>query len=217
MSKKEFRTCPEGIDETKLFGFSWMEHVAAIPSPLMLVTTYKASGKTNATMQSWSAFANHDGFYAIFGSVYKAGHMYRTIQETKALVIKFPDASVLPKCMETIRHNQEDDDEIAATGLTAEPAATVNAPRVKECFLNLECEYVWEKEIVPGSGQVVMCVKVLNLCMDEARYNDAKMGRYGETGYLYNIHSPRNPESGEVSETCVGILKKYGIYGELPG
>lgn len=73
----------------------------------------------------------------------------------------------------------------------------MNAPRIKEYFLNLECEYVWEKEITPGSGHVVMCVKIVNICMDEAYYNTEQKGRYGETGYLYNIHSPRNPETGK--------------------
>lgn len=53
--KKEFSTCPEAIDESRLFGFSWMEFVAGIPSPLVLVTGYKANGKSNASMQSWTS------------------------------------------------------------------------------------------------------------------------------------------------------------------
>ena len=54
--KKEFSHVPETIDEKELYGFSWMEHVTAIPSPLLVVTSYKENGKTNATMQSWSTF-----------------------------------------------------------------------------------------------------------------------------------------------------------------
>lgn len=50
--KKEFDACPAAIDESRLFGFSWMEHVLAIPSPLVVVTTYKANGLPNATIQS---------------------------------------------------------------------------------------------------------------------------------------------------------------------
>ena len=48
--KKEFKQYPQAIDESKLYGFSWMEHVLAIPSPLVVVTSYKANGKPNATM-----------------------------------------------------------------------------------------------------------------------------------------------------------------------
>lgn len=42
--KKEFDSCPAVIDESSLYGFSWMEHVLAMPSPLVVVTTYKANG-----------------------------------------------------------------------------------------------------------------------------------------------------------------------------
>jgi hypothetical protein len=28
---------------------------------------------------------------------------------------------------------------------------------------------------------------------------------------MYNIHSPRNPETGEVSETCFDALEIYNI------
>ena len=41
--KKEFNICPEVIDEKELWGFSWMENVLAIPSPLVVVTTYKSN------------------------------------------------------------------------------------------------------------------------------------------------------------------------------
>lgn len=213
--KKEYSQAPETIDERELYGFSWMEFVAAIPSPLMVVTSYKENGKTNATMQSWATFVSEEGFYCIFGSVHKKKHMYNTIKRSGQLVINFPSADIYGKCMQTIQNNGYDDDEIEKSGLTSEPASMVNAPRIKECFLNLECEYVWEKEITEGNDHVVMCVKVVNVCMDEEYFDEEKKGRYGETGYLYNIHSPRNPETGKGGEDCVGILAKYKICEEL--
>lgn len=213
--KKEFSTCPTTIDEKELYGFVWQEFVTAIPSPLVLVTSYKDNGKTNAAMQSWTTFVSEDGFYCIFASVNKNQHMYKTIKENKHLVINFPSADIYMKCIDTINNNGPDDDEIELSGLTAEKASMVNAPRIKECFLNLECEYVWEKEITPNDYRVVMCVKVVNVCMDEEHYNVDKKGRYGETGYLYNIHSPRNPETGKEEDTYVGIIQKYATYDEL--
>lgn len=213
--KKEFSHVPETIDEKELYGFSWMEHVTAIPSPLLVVTSYKENGKTNATMQSWSTFANDNGFYCIFGSVYKGGHMYASIKQRGCLVINFPSADIYAKCLKTIENNGYENDEIEMSGLTAERASLVDAPRIAECFLSLECEYVWEKEIVPESGSVVMCVKVVNVCMEEDRFNAEKKGRYGESGYLYNIHSPRNPETGKTEKTYIGILQKYKTEEEL--
>ena len=213
--KKEFSTCPTTIDENELYGFAWQEFVTAIPTPLVLVTSYKDNGKTNATMQSWTTFVSENGFYCIFASVNKKQHMYKTIKQNKCLVINFPSTDIYMKCQDTIKNNGYNNDEIELSGLTAEKASMVNAPRIKECFLNLECEFVWEKEITHGDDRIVMCVKVVNICMDEEHYQVDKKGRYGETGYLYNIHSPRNPETGKEEDISVGIIQKYATYEEL--
>ncbi len=213
--KKEFFVQPSCFDEKESYGFAWQEHVTAIPSPLLLVTSYKENGKANATMQSWTTFTNDGGFYCILGSVPKYGHMYKTVSRTKALVINFPSADIYKKCYATIKNNGDEDDELALSGLTAEPASKVNAPRVKECFLNLECELVWEKEICEGSDSVVMCVHVINTIMDEEHYNSEKLGRYGKTGYLYNIHSPINPDNGKEDPTCIATLGGLVPYEEL--
>ncbi len=213
--KKEFKTAPSCLEGKEMYGFDWKEHVTAIPSPLVVVTSYKENGKTNATMQSWLTFSNSDGFYCIFADVSKYGHLYSSVKNRKSLVINFPSADIYLKCYSTIHNNKYEDDEIEAAGLTAEKSALVDAPKIKECFLNLECEYVWEKELVPDSYRVVMCVKVINVVMDEEYYNEKKKGRYGDTGYLYNIHSPLNPENGERENTYIGTLKKYATYDEL--
>ncbi len=213
--KKEFDRCPETIDESKLWGFSWMEHVLAVTSPLVVVTGYKKNGLPNATMQSWLTFSGENGAYCLFANVNKNGHMYASLKETGGLVINFPSKDIFLKCMKSIEHNGYDDDEIVLSGLTAEPAAKIHAPRIKECFLNLECEYLWEKELFPGSYNTAVCVKIIHICMDEAHYDAEKQGRYGETGYLYNIHSPRNPETGKVEETCVGVIQKCAAYNQL--
>lgn len=44
----------------------------------------------------------------------------------------------------------------AASGLTAEKALKVNAPRIKECFLNIEYEFLWEHELFEGSQEVAV-------------------------------------------------------------
>jgi len=213
--KKEFNACPSCFDGQEMYGFDWKEHVVAIPSPLVIVTSYKGNGKSNATMQSWLTFSNSDGFYCIFADVNKNGHMYSSIKDKKSLVINFPSADEYMKCHSTIFNNRYEDNEIQMAGLTAEKASLVNAPRIKECFLNLECEYVWERELTPDSYHVVMCVKVVNVVMDEEYYDEDKKGRYGNTGYLYNIHAPINPENGKEENAYVGILQKYATNDEL--
>ena len=61
---------------------------------------------------------------------------------------------------------------------------------VSECFMNLECKYVWEKEIVPGDDHVMLCLEVIGIHIDEDHMPD----RTGENGILYNIHYQMNPE-----------------------
>lgn len=213
--KKEFKVRSSVFDDKGLYGFAWEDYVTAIPSPLIVVTSFKDNGKTNATMQSWSTFVSEEGFYCIFGNVNKNTHMYQTIKRDRQLVINFPSADIYGKCLATCQHNRVEDDEITVVGLTAGKASKVNAPLIEECFLNLECEYVWEKEITPGRNSVVMCVKIVNIRMEEDYLDEKKKGRYGETGYLYNIHRPINPITGEEEEDQIGIIKKFARADEL--
>jgi len=180
-------------DFSRQFGFSWKEFVATVPSPLFLVTTYKSNGMPNACMQSWATFTSADhgkGFYAILASVNKGGHLYQTLKEQQEAVINFMSADYHAACMATIRNNAFEADEITASGLTVEKADWVNAPMVKECFMNLECRYIWEKEIVPGDDHAMICLEVLGVHIDEDHLKD----RTGEEGLLYNIHYQMNPE-----------------------
>lgn len=213
--KKEFCERPENFKEQwegELSLFSWMDFLTAIPAPLFLVTSYKANGKSNACLQSWSTFVGDAGeFLCIMGSVSKRGHLYETLQHSKDFVINFMSADIYDKCATTIEHNNYEEDEIINSGLTIEQATSVKAPRIKECFLNLECEVLWEKEHFEGSRDVIVCGKVKLVVMDENNYDDSKLGRYGKTGYMYNVNSPRNPENGEVYETCFGALDKYKL------
>lgn len=218
--KKEFDTCPKTINEKEWYGFSWMEMVLAIPSPLVVVTTYKSNDLPNATMQSWCTFVGEEGYHCIFSSVHKGGHMYTSLKERGCCVVNFPSKDIFLKCMDTIKNNGFDNDEIALSGLTAEPATKVCAPRIKESFLNLECELEWERDLSQDGTHAVMCLKVVNVVMDEDHYDERKLGRYGESGYLYNLRSPINPDTGEVQadDDCVGIIKKvnYSIAPPTP-
>jgi flavin reductase (DIM6/NTAB) family NADH-FMN oxidoreductase RutF len=202
--KKEYSTIPDSMKNVDFYGFSWIDFVTSIPSPLFLVTTYKSNGKPNACLQSWATFVED---YCILASVNKNKHMYKSIKETNELVINFPSEEIYSNCHETIKNNDFDTDEIAESGLTAEKAKMVNAPKIKECFLNLECKYLWEKE-TEGRDNIVMCVKIINISMDNEYYDEKIKGRYGKTGYLYNIHDPTNPETGKMEGDYLGIINK---------
>lgn len=210
--KKEYPQCPQSFEEDSLPGFaSWQEFIAAVPAPLAAVTGYKANGKTNVTMQSWCTI---HGDHLLFAGVDKGSHMYGIALHTGELVANFPSADIFNRCMLTIDRNRWEDDEIEAAGLTAEPSLVVSAPRIAECPLSLECRYLWEHDLEPEGNMAAMCLKIVNLAMDPGLFQE---GRYGKGGYLYNVRSRGNPETGERSGPQVGFLSLLGAYGQLPG
>lgn len=217
--KNHYRDMPEAMkgtfgDFSRSFGFCWKEFVMTVPSPLFLVTTYKSNRQTNACMQSWAAFTSADhgkGFYAILASVNKNGHLYRSLSETREAVVNFMSAEHYEACMATIGNNRFEDDEIAASGLTAEKAFWVNAPMVSECFMNLECRYLWEKEIVAGDDHVMICLEVIGAHISRESLAD----KTGDHGLLYNIHHPIDPENvRKTAHDYVGVLQKKIDAGE---
>ena len=214
--KKEYSSIPPSMANMETYGFSWMDFVTAIPSPLFLVTSYKSNGKPNACLQSWACFnGESDKFFAILSCVNKAGHMYQTIKESGVAVLNFPSADIYDSCAKTIANNGFEDDEITMSGLTVEPSTLINAPRIKECFLSLECRYAWEREITEGSPHVVMCLEIINICIEKPRLDEIEQGRYGESGYLYNIHYPVNPEAFDgKAHDYLAVLHKLRDMGE---
>jgi len=210
--KKEMEIKPEKIAGQwpgELSMFSWKELVTAIPTPMFVVTGWKSNGKENACLQSWATFVSDSGeFICILGWVSKGGHMYHSLKETGCCVLNFPSSDIYEKCHSTISNNQFEADEIMASGLTAEKAVAVNAPRIAECFLNIECEFLWEQQNFTNSGNTVVALKAVHISMDSDHYDHNKLGRYGKTGYIYNANAPRNPDSGEAEQFSFGTIEK---------
>jgi hypothetical protein len=95
--KKEYSAVPSSMAQMETYGFSWMDFVTAIPSPLFVVTSYKSNGKPNACLQSWAFFnGGTKGFYAILSNVNKAGHLYQTVKDKGEVVLNFPSADIYP-------------------------------------------------------------------------------------------------------------------------
>lgn len=212
--KYTYYSTPEKMKHLETWGFSWLEFVTSIPVPMFLVTSYKSNGKANACMQSWASFTTGDNgtrFFALLSSVNKKGHLYKTIMDDKCAVINFMSADLYDSAMKTIRNNQFGVDEIAESGLTSIPADKINAPMVEECFMNLECRFAWEKEIIPGDDHVIICLEIVNVHIDEEHLDN----RIGENGIIYNIHHPINPEkyNGKAHD-YVGIIKPIIDAGE---
>ena len=189
---------------------SWYDFITGMPALVFVVTGWKANGKENACLQSWASFAGSgpENFICILGKVNRHGHMYQSLKETEVCVLNFPSNDIYGRCIKTIGNNQFDADEITAAGLTAEAAVKVNAPRIKECFLNIECEYLWEHDLCEGSEEAAVALKAVNLCMDSDYFDQSKLGRYGKSGFLFQIDQPTNPQTGEITPFGPGILEQ---------
>lgn len=189
---------------------SWYDFVVGMPSLVFLVTGWKSNGKENACLQSWTSFVGGgpNAYICIMAKVDKNGHMYQSLKETKVCVLNFPSNDIYDRCIKTIGNNEFETDEITISGLTAEPAVKVNAPRVKECFLNIECEYLWEHELYEGSGEVTVALKAVHVCMDDEHYDQSKLGRYEKSGFLFQVDQPANPETGEVTAFGPGTIQE---------
>lgn len=209
--KKEFSSIPGSFKENwpgEFSLFSWEDFLTAIPSPIFLATSYKNNGKENACLQSWSTFVGDDkGLICIMAAVNRNGHFYKTLTESGVCVLNFPSADIYEKCIATVRNNEYDADEITKSGLTAESAVTINAPRVKECFLNMECELLWERPMYEGSHHSTLALRTKHITMDSDYYDENIKGRYGKTGFIYNIHSPRNADTGECMGDKLGVIE----------
>jgi len=208
--KKEISTKPEKITEIwpgELGMFSWMDFIIGVPSPILVVTGWKSNGKENACLHSWANITSDSGeLVCILGWASKKGHMYQSLKETGCCVLNFPSADIFDRCLKTIENNQFETDEITASGLTVEKAVSVNAPRIAECFLSIECEFLWEQQNFENSENVVVGLKAKHISMVSDHYDESKHGRYGGTGYMFNINSLRNPETGQVVEDGLGTI-----------
>jgi len=189
--------------------FNWMEFLIGVPMPIFLITTYKENGLPNACLHSWSTFTGEGGgHFCIMGGVpMDYGHTIRDIMRNKEFCINFPNRDIWEQCKKTIENNKDELDEIVESGLTVEKATSINAPRIKECFLNLECTLEWIKPLYEESRYCIVCGRIKHIAMDEEYFDENERGRYGENGFIFNIHSPKNPLTGEGLEDRLGYIE----------
>ncbi len=107
--------------------------------------------------------------------------------------------------MQSIRHNDEVDDELAVCNLKSEPAQSVNAFRIKEAFLTLECS-LHQTVPIENSSQTLFIGRVFHAALDE-RYAHGIDEKYGANGFFFNIHSPVDLTLGRCAPVGVGTLK----------
>jgi len=192
---------PENLEEIwpgsyKLF--SWLEYVLTIPHPLFVITTRKANGEPNACLHSWGFLVgDRDNYTSILG-VLDYYHTYENILREGEWCLNYPSVDDYEKCFETIHVNEADNDEITDAGLTVESAQVVQAPRIAECQINLECRLEWHRPLYEDSQWHLMAGRVVHVAMDEKALPCDPAEKMRSLRLMYNIRGTINPVSGEI-------------------
>ena len=185
--------------------FSYMEFTCGVPSPMFLVTTRKENGKPNACFQAWSSFAGDSGgFFAVMQGLMQSTHTYKNILREKVFCINFIRPEFYDACIRTITENNDDDDEIASGGFTTVPCHTISAPRIFEAFLSMECTLESVTDL-SGKGQTAMVIGRVRHASVEEGHNTVE-NICSPNAFMFNVHSPKNPQTGVGNTSAVGIL-----------
>lgn len=110
------------------------------PGPVVLVTTaYK--GRRNIMTLSWHCMMEFEP--PLVGFVMSnANDSFALLKASKECVINIPTADIARQVVAVGNSHGSQIDKFDAFGLTAKPAAQVQAPLIAECYANLECKVV---------------------------------------------------------------------------
>jgi flavin reductase (DIM6/NTAB) family NADH-FMN oxidoreductase RutF len=189
--------------------FSWIEYVVTVPNPMYIVTTCKSNGMPNANLQSWGLLIGEKDNYSSLLALHNHCHTYANILREKEWCVGFPAHKYYPQCFETININAPDNDEITEAGFTIEKAKKVQAPRIAECSITLECQLVWYRPLYDNSNMTLFAGRVVHLAMDEEVMVPYPEERIKKLNLMYNVRSTVNPLTGEqYGPNTLGLLNK---------
>jgi len=189
--------------------FSWLEYAVTVPHPIFLITTRKANGAPNACLHSWGILVGDRENYSSLLAMHDYYHTYANILREEEWCVNFPSFEHYPQCFETIHCNAPDNDEIAEAGLTSEPAQMVQAPRIVECPINLECRLEWHRPLYEGNRWRLLAGRVVHVAMDAAATVPDPMERMQAMKLMYNIRGTVNPLDGQqYGPNSLGLLSE---------
>jgi flavin reductase (DIM6/NTAB) family NADH-FMN oxidoreductase RutF len=125
----------------------------------------------------------------------------------KEFCVNFVGENYLSNCWKSIHEHDYHADEIVSAGFTSEKSATIKSPRIKESFLKMEYEYMWEKELFEGSTNITICGKLKHISIAESFLQQPTSEKYTDNTFMFNLHNPINPLTGEHLGGGVGSIK----------
>ena len=116
----------------------------------------------------------------------------------------------LHQACETIKHNGEETDELAASGLTAMPSKIIRVPAITESTVALECVLAWERPLADGSLWSLLCGEIAQIAIDDAVLAIEPEKRVAAMSLLYNIRGTVNPLTGDYHGP-----NTFGLLGDI--
>ncbi len=193
----------------KYEAFSWLEYVVTVPNPIFLVTTRKPNGAPNANLHAWGLLTGDQDHYTSLLAILTITHTCQNILREGEWCLNYPSFTHFPECFETIYQNHTSNDEISDAGFTIEPSQTVQAPRIAECPINVECRLEWNHPLAEGSRWQVLAGKVLNVAVDESVMAVPPEQRLQAAQWMYNVRGTVNPlDGGYYGPNTLGLLSQ---------
>ncbi len=186
--------------------FSHFETTSAVPMVLFAITTRKENGQPNICFHGWSCFhGDKNAFFAVMGNLYQHTHTYANILRDKCFCINFLPVSYYDRLVDTINHNDYEEDEFQVGSFTLENAKTIDSPVIQEAFINMECT-LKDIQDLSGAGITAMVIgEVQHISVDED-YAQGYEKRYGKEGFMLLIPSPQNLITGEAPQSAIATL-----------
>ena len=110
------------------------------PGPIVLVSS-AWKGKTNIMTMGWHMVMEFQP--SLIGCyIWTENHSFDLVRKSKECVINIPTVELAPTVVDIGNTSGRDIDKFSKFGLTAVPAAKVDAPLIEECFASFECKLV---------------------------------------------------------------------------
>jgi flavin reductase (DIM6/NTAB) family NADH-FMN oxidoreductase RutF len=159
--------------------------------PLILVTTLGPEGSPNVAPKTQNMDVGRREQHFAFVCT-PQHHTYQNVKANQEFVVNYPGPELIEK-VSAAAQEAEDIDEIALVGLTSIPSMAVKPPRIKECYLHLECKLVEIKDLEDSSlilGKVVArsADKEVSFKHGKSRENIRLLSKRPLLAYVYPDH-----------------------------
>lgn len=149
------------------------------PGPVVMVST-SHKGKTNIMTMSWHMMIDFEP--PLIGCVISNQNFsYDMIKKTKECVINIPSVELAEKVVGVGNTTGAKVDKFKEFQLQAEPASSVKAPMIAECFANLECKVI---DTTMTSKYGIFILEVLQAWMTTSKKRQRMIHHCGNGNFI---------------------------------